>query len=108
MNTHTFRTTIAAAALVLMAGCGTAVSDGAQAPRSAPQEKTQVDAGATYDGWIVRSRRESTPPPCPWSPDQVERMQESGQPLPGCVLRLQHWFQNEYDPSWLPAGRADH
>ena len=41
-------------------------------------------------------------------PDQVERMQESGQPLPGCVLRLQRWFQQEYDPSWLPAARADH
>lgn len=107
MNTFLTRTGVAVSSVVLITSCGTGSAQDL-APRAVPQDRAAVDPGATYDGWAVRMRRDSTPPPCHWSPDQVERMQEVGQPLPGCVLRLQRWFQQEYDPSWLPAGRADH
>ena len=106
MNTFLTRTAVAVSSVVLITGCGTGSAQDL-APRAVAPDRAVVSPGATYDGWIVRTRRESTPPPCPWSPDQVERMQESDQPLPGCIRRLQRWFQQEYDPSWLPAGRAD-
>ena len=64
--------------------------------RSAPREQVQAVAGGTYDGWAVRARWDA-PSSCPWSPDQIERMMESGRPLPGCVRRLQRWFAEQYD-----------
>ena len=94
MNTHTFRTTVAAASVLLIAGCGTAPVEHASEPRSVPQQKTQVDAGTVYDGWEVRLRRSTTPPTCGFSPDQVQRMQEAGGPLPACVRRQQRWFRD--------------
>ena len=106
IDTVLTRTALAITSAVLVTSCGAGTSDNA-APRAVPHQRAEVDAGATYDGWAVRLRRENTPPPCPWSPDQVDRMLESGQPLPACIRRLQRWFQQEYDPSWLPAGRAD-
>jgi len=107
MYTFLTRTAVAVSSVVLITSCGTGSAAQDLAPRAVSQERAAVDASGTYDGWVVRLHRDSTPPPCHWSPDQVERMQESGRPLPGCVRRLQHWFQQEYDPGWLWAGRAD-
>jgi hypothetical protein len=94
MNTFLTRTAVAAASVLLIAGCGTAPVEHASDPRSVPQQKTQVDAGTVYDGWEVRLRRRTSPPACGFSPDQVQRMQEAGQSLPTCVRRQQRWFRD--------------
>ncbi|WP_432478957.1 hypothetical protein [Nocardioides sp. GXQ0305] len=104
MNNHTFRTTVAAATLLLMAGCGTAVSDQAKAPRQT-QAQAQVDAGATYDGWQARLRRDSAPPACAYSPDLVQRMLEAGRPVPRCVQRQERWFR-DFDVTGARNGRT--
>lgn len=106
MNTYLTHTALAATSVVLIASCGTGPGADADS-QAAPQGQHEHTAGATYDGWIIRALQENRPAPCPWSPDQVQRMMDSGQPLPACVRRLQRWFQQEYDPSWRPARRAD-
>ena len=94
MNSYLTRTTLAVSSVLLVTGCGTTADVGTA--RSGPREQVHAVAGGTYDGWAVRARQDA-PSPCPWSPDQVERMMESGRPLPGCVRRLQRWFAEQYD-----------
>ncbi len=95
MNSYITRTALAVASVVLVTGCGgTTSTDGSQ---SAPREQTQAVAWGTYDGWAVRARSDS-PPTCRWSPDQIQRMLDAGQPLPACVRRLQRWFEQTYVP----------
>lgn len=98
MNPLLTRTTLAATSMVLITGCGTGTR-GDAAPRTVTQDQPDAVAGATYDGWLVRAQWDDAFAPCPWSPDQIQRMMDSGQPLPACVRRLQRWFQQEYDPS---------
>ena len=105
MNTvaKTFtRIGLAVSAVVLATGCGTGAT-GTDA-RPAAQDRPTVAADAVYDGWAVRASWYSPPWSCPWSPVQVERMMESGQPLPVCLRRLQRWFREHYDPDWNPSG----
>ncbi len=94
MNSYLTRTTLAVSSVLLVTGCGTAGD--VDTAGSAPREQVQAVAGGTYDGWAVRARWDA-PSLCPWSPDQIERMMESGRPLPGCVRRLQRWFAEQYD-----------
>ena len=99
MNTNTTlaaRTAVAVSALLLATACGT--QTGSSPTRAVPQRHPHVEAGATYDGWAVRLRRDSAPAPCRFTPDQVQRMKESGAPLPGCVRRAAHWFESEFEP----------
>ena len=93
MNSYLTRTALAVSSVVLITGCGTA-QDVDTAP-AAPREQVQAVAGGTYDGWAVRARWDA--PTCPWSPDQIQRMMDSGRPLPVCVRRLQRWFAEQYD-----------
>ncbi len=98
MNTLLTRASLAITSAVLVAGCGTAASNEAIAPAAAvPEVRTEALPGGTYDGWIVRARRDAAPPACPWSPDRVERLLESDAPLPACVRRTQRWFEERYD-----------
>ena len=105
MNTFTTRTAVAVSALLLATACGT--DTGATPTRGVERKAPQVEAGATYDGWAARLRRESTPPTCPFTPDQVQRMIESGAPLPACVRRSAHWFEDEFKPLARPARGTD-
>lgn len=100
-TTHTFRTALTTAAVLLVTGCAVPSDDHATAARSIPQQQHEVDVGATYDGWAVRRERGSSPPACPYSPDQVQAMREAGRPMPHCVRRLQRWFRDLV----APAGR---
>lgn len=95
MNNYITHTGLAMASVVLIAGCGGAT--GTDETRSDSRDQTQAVAGGTYDGWAVRARYER-PPTCWWSPDQIQRMLDAGQPLPACVRRLQHWFEKTYVP----------
>ena len=83
--------------LVLATACGT---DTGRDPvtRAVPEKQPQLAAGAVHDGWAVRLRRDSAPIPCHFTPDQVQRMMESGAPLPGCVRRNTRWFHREFEP----------
>lgn len=99
MNTNTTlaaRTAVAVSALLLATACGT--QTGSSPTRAVPQRHPHVEAGGTFDGWAVRLRRDSAPAPCRFTPDQVQRMKESGAPLPACVRRNARWFENDFEP----------
>jgi hypothetical protein len=105
MNTQTglaTRAAFALSAVVLAAGCGAAPTE--SAARTDTPKHPSATADGTYDGRAVRASWYSPPMSCRWSPDQVERMMESGRPLPTCVRRLQRWFREHYDPDWKPSG----
>ena len=106
MNTYLTRTALALSSLLLLAACGTATGEDADT-RTVPQKRADVSADATYDGWAVRLRRDSAPSPCSWSPDQVQRMKQSGAPLPSCVRRNAEWFRTEFEPVGGQTHRAD-
>jgi len=97
MNTFLTRTAVAAGSLLLLASCGTAAG-GDTTTRAVPENRVEVPADATYDGWAVRLRRDSAPAPCRFTPDQVQRLLESGAPLPSCVRRNTRWFKTEFEP----------
>jgi hypothetical protein len=101
MNSYVTRTGLGMASVLLIAGCGAPTNDNTSPDA---REQTEATADGSYDGWAVRASWYSPPMSCPWSPDQVERMMESGRPLPTCLRRLQHWFREHYDPDWKPSG----
>lgn len=95
MNSYLTRTAIAVSSVVLVTGCGPSTADNTT---PVPQEAPAAVPDGTYDGWAVRAAWDDVPTPCPYSPDQVERLLESDAPVPACIRRLQRWFETHYAP----------
>ena len=93
MNTMSTRVALAVSSVLLITGCG--ATSAADSPTREVQPRVQApDPGGTYDGWAAQLQQDTASTVCPWSPDQIERIMESGQPLPPCVVRLQRWFRD--------------